>query len=302
MLEDLRSELEKRCVEDGLLQTADPALSLFRSWTYRDPIVKPEGRWLDEPALCVVVCGLKRATIGTRRVVFAPGTATLACLELPVTDAVIEPSETDPFLGLRLTLDPAVLAELLLDLPPIVSAGVPELGLTAAPLAPELLDPLVRLILHLDDPHELAALGAATRREISYRLLRGPHGSLLRQIATQDSRLSQIKHAVELIRANFAKPLRMSALADSASMSLSSFYEHFKQVTAMSPLQFQKQLRLNEARKLILDGTADATTASFAVGYESPSQFNREYKRLFGAPPIRDVARLREVSTTSVPG
>jgi len=293
MLDVLRSELEYRCTADGLVQTDEPALSLFRAETRRDPIAKANGQQLDEPAICAVVSGRKLATIGTRRVVFAPGTGTLACLELPVTQTVVEADKEQPFLGLRLTLDPGMVAELLLDLPPVAVTGVPELGLTAAPLEPRLLDPFVRLLRHLDDPHELAALGPATRREICYWLLRGPYAALLRQIATGDSRLSQIRQAVELIRANFTEQLQMSDLARSASMSTSSFYEHFKQVTGLSPLQYQKQLRLNEARRLILDGGADATTASFAVGYESPSQFNREYKRVFGAPPIRDAARLR---------
>jgi AraC-like DNA-binding protein len=291
----LRSLLDARCESDGFTPTADPSLTLFRTRVPGDPDATP-GEPLEDPALCVVVAGRKRATVGTHRVLYEPGTYTLVSVELPVTDMVVEASAAEPFLGLRLALDPAILAELLVDLPAESSNPVPGWSMVASPLTGDLVDPLTRLLGQLDDRHDVTALAPATRREISYRLLRGRHGGLLRQLANPDSRLSQIKRAIDRIRADFAQPLPIAQLADVAAMSPSSFYQHFKQVTAMSPLQYQKQLRLHEARRLILDGDADATTAAFAVGYESPSQFSREYKRLFGAPPIRDVARLRSAS------
>lgn len=156
-----------------------------------------------------------------------------------------------------------------------------------------MLDAIVRLLRLLDRPDEIAVLAPLAEREILFRLLMGEQGHRLRQIARAESKLTQVNRAIDLIKRDFRKPLRIEDLAARANMGLSSFHQHFKAVTAMSPLQYQKQLRLQEARRLILGQSIDAATAGHHVGYDSPSQFSREYARLFGAPPLRDIARLR---------
>jgi AraC-like DNA-binding protein len=290
MGDDLRSRAERACPDEGFAPTPIPALTFFRTVTPGDPRASGlTGPRLTEPAICVVVAGRKTASVGARRIDYAPGTYTLISVDLPMGDMVVREA---PFIGLHLALDPAVLADLLVDLPPEPVGHPAGWTISASPLTADLVDSLDRLVRTLDDPYDVAALAPAIRREIAYRLLRGPHRPLLRQIAGPDSRLAQIKRAIDRIRADIAAPLRVPDLAALVAMSPSSFHQHFKAVTAMSPLQYQKRLRLHEARRLILDGAADATTASYAVGYDSPSQFSRDYKRAFGAPPIRDTRRL----------
>lgn len=296
MVDLLRSLIERLCTEEGFSSSEISGLTLFRTSVAGDPGARIEEPPYHQPGVCVVLTGRKHATVGTRRITYEPRTYSIVSVDLPVTDMLVEATDADPFLGLRLALDPAVLSELLIDLAAADTDTLPGWGIAASPLSAELISPLQRLVGALDDPYDIAVLAPAIKREISYRLLRGPHRALLRQIANPDSRLSQIRRAIDDIRERYSEPLRIDALAKATGMSPSSFHQHFKAVTAMSPLQYQKQLRLQAARRLILDGHADATTASYEVGYESPSQFSREYKRLFGAPPMRDRARVRSVS------
>ena len=213
----------------------------------------------------------------------------IASIDLPVTGQVIEA----PCLGMTLTLDPGKLAALLVDLPPATPGRTPAKALAVNPLEPALLDPLVRLLRLLDEPRDIAVLAPLIEREILYRLLLGPHGAMLRQLALPDSQLSQISRAIDLIRRRYDQPLRVDELARHAGMSAPSFHRHFRAVTRLSPLQFQKHLRLQEARRLLVSKNADAARVGFDVGYESASQFSREYRRLFGAPPGRDASRVR---------
>ena len=297
VIDHLRSLVEETCGGvDGFLPTAIPGLTLFRTAVTGDPSATVREPQIAEPAVCVVGAGHKQATIGTRRVGYAPRTYSIVSVDLPVTDMSVVATAAEPFLGLRLVLDPAVLAELLVELCADHGETPPGWSIAASPLSGELAGPLHRLVHALGDPHDVTVLAPGIKREIAYRLLRGPHRAMLRQIANPDSRLSQIRRSIDEIRENYSKPLRVESLARTACMSPSSFHQHFKAVTAMSPLQYQKQLRLHEARRLILDGHADAATAGFRVGYESPSQFSREYKRLFGAPPISDITRIRAAS------
>ena len=166
-------------------------------------------------------------------------------------------------------------------------------GMTVSPITLDLLDPVVRLLQLLDRPQDIAMLAPLTEREILYRLLMGEQGAMLRQIALADSHLSQVSRATVWLRRNYAQPFSINTLAQVASMSPSSLHRHFKAVTNLSPLQYQKQIRLQEARARLLSQQGDAATIGLAVGYESPSQFGREYSRLFGVPPARDAARLR---------
>ena len=213
---------------------------------------------------------------------------------VPITGQILEASPTAPYLCLRLDLDPAMIGGLLLEAGAAPAGGAPGSSLMLSTTTPELLDAAVRLVRLLTTPADIAVLAPLIERELLYRLLTGDQAAQLRQIVRGESRLQQVNRAIGWLKHNFDKPFRMQQLATEARMSVSALHQHFKAVTAMSPLQYQKQLRLQEARRLILANAADAATAAHRVGYDSPSQFSREYSRLFGAPPLRDIARLKD--------
>jgi transcriptional regulator GlxA family with amidase domain len=203
-----------------------------------------------------------------------------------------------PYLAISLTLDPAVIASMLGDLPELGSAKVPGFSVSAA--TPELIDAWLRMMRLIDRPKEAAVLAPMIEREILFRVLQGPQGDMLRQMARAESRLSQVRRAIDWIRAHYAEPFRVEPLADMTGMSVAAFYRHFRAVTAMTPIQYQKRLRLLKARRLLLFEPRDAAAIGFSVGYESASQFSREYARMFGLPPVRDTARFRAVPSTPV--
>jgi AraC-like DNA-binding protein len=212
-------------------------------------------------------------------------------LDLPVTGHVVRAAPDRPFLGMGLTLDPARIAALLLDAP--TAARADAAGIAVSDATDDLLDPIVRLLRLLDRPEDIPVLAAPIEREILWRLVNGAQGATIRQIGLADSRLAQIARSIRRIRTDYAEPLPIVELAKTAGMSVTSFHRHFRAVTAMSPLQFQKQIRLQEARTRLIADSHDIAAVGQAVGYESPTQFNREYRRLFGAPPGRDAARLQ---------
>jgi AraC-like DNA-binding protein len=243
-----------------------------------------------QPMFCLILQGAKEVMIADRVLRYDRDSYFIASIEVPATGRIVEASAERPYIGLSLALDRETLASLLSDV--AVGAGAPAPGFGVSPVTPQLLDPWLRLLRLLDAPADIPVLAPLLEREILYRLLQGPQGHILRQIALADSRLSQIRRAMGWIRENYDQPLRVEALLELAGMSAASFHRHFKAATAMSPLQYQKTLRLQQARRLLLTNQ-DAAQAAYAVGYESASQFSREYARLFGAPPVRDVARLR---------
>jgi AraC-like DNA-binding protein len=243
-----------------------------------------------EPMLCVVLQGAKEVMIGERRLRYDPASYFIASLELPASGRVVEASPERPYIALSLALDREGLAALLPEVP--VMADDPGTAFAVSPVTPQLLDPWLRFLALLDAPRDIPVLAPLLEREILYRLLQGPHGGVLRQIARADSRLCQVRNALAWIRIHYDQPLRIDALARMAGMSVASFHRHFKAATAMSPLRYQKSLRLQHARRLLI-ANEDAARAGYAVGYESASQFSREYARLFGAPPARDAVRLR---------
>jgi AraC-like DNA-binding protein len=268
------------------LETAVPRLAVHIGHAPTPPMAG-----LFEPRICLVLQGAKQIMIGDLVLRYDPATYFVASIELPVSGCVIEASRARPYVGLSLALDRDAIAALLPAVPGRASAETA--GFAVSAVTPALLDPWLRLLGLLDSPHDIPILAPLLEREILYRLLQGPQGALLRQAAREDSRLSQVRQAIGWIRDHFDEPLRIEALADRAAMSLASFHRHFKAATAMSPLQFQKSLRLQQARRLLV-GRGDAAGAGFAVGYESASQFSREYARMFGLPPARDAMRLRE--------
>jgi AraC-like DNA-binding protein len=247
---------------------------------------------LYQPMLCFVLQGAKRVIIGERVVEYRAGDFLVASVDLPVIGQVTEASPERPYMVVGLALDPAAIAALLIDLPH-AGEGEAAAGIGISPMTADLIDPLLRLTRLLDAPVDIAVMAPMLEREILYRVLQGPQGAILRQIARSDSRLSQVRRAVDWIRQNFAEPLRVEHLAGLAGMSVSSFHRHFKAVTAMSPLAYHKQIRLQEARRRLIAAPAEVARVAYAVGYESASQFSREYTRLFGRPPMRDAARLR---------
>ncbi|MBH8561876.1 AraC family transcriptional regulator [Nostoc sp. CENA67] len=247
------------------------------------------------PAFCVIAQGSKEVLLGSDRYQYDPMHYLLATAELPIVSRILQASQEQPYLSLRLDLDPILVGSVM------VEAGYPSAqsranvkAIDVSPLDAPLLDAVVRLVRLLSTPAEARVLMPLVTREIIYRLLMGEQGSRLRHIAVLSGYTHHIARAIERLRKDFNQPLRIENIARDLGMSVSGFHHHFKSVTAMSPLQFQKQLRLQEARRLMLGENLDATSAAYRVGYDDASHFNREYKRLFGAPPMRDVERLRE--------
>lgn len=250
-----------------------------------------------EPMLCLIAQGRKRTLLGDRLFEYGAGDYLIASVDLPISGEIVEASPDAPYLAFSLRLDTSVMAELLLALPdqPILNRLSPGLAVSQPP--PDLLDALTRLLRLLDRPQDIAILAPLIEREILYHLLNGEQGQILRQIALSESHLSQISKAISWIRNHYSDPLRIETVAQVANMSPSSFHRHFKAVTAMSPLQYQKQIRLQEARRLLLARHADAASVGFMVGYQSPSQFSREYARLFGYPPRKDASRFHGIES-----
>lgn len=255
---------------------------------------------VSEPTFCIIAQGTKEVFLGGHRYQYDPYSYLLATAELPIMSRILAASEEKPYLGLLITIDPAVVGSVMVEmgqLPPRNQA--PARAIEVSPLNASLLDATVRLVRLLDSPEEARLLFPLISREIIYRLLDSEQGHRLRQMTVIGGHTHRISKAVEKICREFNKPLHVEELARGIGMSVSSFHHHFKEVTAMSPLQFQKQLRLQEARRLMIGETLDATTAGFRVGYDDVSHFNREYKRFFGEPPLRDVERLRETALVS---
>jgi len=248
-----------------------------------------------EPCVAVIVQGSKRIVLGDQTLTYGEDRYLITSMDLPVKSAVIEASPERPYLGVALRLDWREIAALMLDSPsaPASAPGRDSRAMTTGAITAPLLEAFDRLLALLDQPEHIRALAPLIKREIHYRLLTGEAGARLRQIATVDTQSHQVARAIASLNARFTEPLRVETLARESGMSLSTFHHHFKTLTAMSPLQYQKQLRLTEARRLMLSDGMDASTAAFRVGYESPSQFSREYRRTFGAPPTKDMADFR---------
>lgn len=281
--------IARYATSDGIHATAIPRLSLIRISSPTEPI-----HALHEPALCIVVQGRKQVILGDRIYRYGPEQYLVVSVDVPIIGQVTEASPTQPYLCFRLDLDPGVLSALIMEAGLASGAGESDAaGLCLDPVTPELLSAAARLVALLETPRDAPILAPLAEREILYRLLTGSQGPRLREIAHAESKLQQVNRAIGWIKRNYHKPFRIESVAQEARMSASALHQHFKAVTAMSPLQYQKQLRLQEARRLILAQAMDAATAGHNVGYESPSQFSREYSRLFGAPPIRDIARMR---------
>lgn len=281
-----------RLTENGELNTtAVPSLSLFRK---NEPTGPVSGMY--EPSICMAVQGAKCVLLGDDTYVYDASHYLITSVHLPTIVRIIEASEEKPYLGLRLTFDLKMISQLIADSNlPQPRAQQSSRGMATGEVTMPLANAFLRLIDLLSDERDIPILAPIIHREIVYRLLVGDQGERLRQIASAGSQSHQISRAIDWLKNNFAQPLNIDDLAAQVSMSCSTFHHHFRSMTALSPLQFQKQLRLREARRLMLTERIDAANAAFEVGYESPSQFNREYNRLFGAPPLRDITKLRQL-------
>jgi AraC-like DNA-binding protein len=297
--QDSISELVERIAravrEDGMVEPLK-GLHLHRVSSPKEPLHS-----VSDPAVCLIAQGSKEIFLGNERYQYDPAHYLLVTAELPTVSHVLEASKEKPYLSLRLELDPTLVGSVMVEASrpsPQNHADVRAINVSA--LDANLLDAVVRLVRLLDSPSEATFLAPLIMREIIYRLLMGEQGGRLRHIAVLGGHSHRIVRAIEQIRKDFDQALRIEGIARELGMSVSGFHHHFKTVTAMSPLQFQKRLRLQEARRLMLGEHLDAASAAYRVGYDDASHFNREYKRLFGLPPMRDVERLRDVARESV--
>lgn len=287
--EELVERMTRALPEDGFREPFK-GFYLGRSSKRTEPILL-----VHEPAFCFVVQGGKRALVGEEVFRYDPGHYLIFTVDLPVVFQVEEASEGRPYLGLRLDLDPALVASVMIE------AGVETTmadarvkAVDVSPVDADLLDAVLRLVRLVDKPGEQKILAPLIMREIVYRLLAGGQGARLGDlVASSVGDARRISRAVGQLRKRYNEPLKIEEVARELGMSVSGFHHHFKSVTAMSPLQFQKQIRLQEARRLMIAEDLDAASAGHRVGYEDPSYFSRDYRKLFGAPPQRDIARLR---------
>jgi AraC-like DNA-binding protein len=257
---------------------------------------------LTDPLLVVMAQGGKRLLLGDEVFEYRAGQFLVVTTGLPVTGHFLDATPQTPALGMGLVLRPAAIAELLLEAPAATWSRVsPGPAMATGEAGPDLLDAVARLLRLLDHPADAPVLAPLVEREILWRLLTGPHGAMVRQIGLADSSTSQVARVTRWIRDNYAEPVRIEDLARMAGMSAAAFHRHFRGVTTMSPLQFQKRIRLQEARSLLLARPDDVAGVGHLVGYDSPSQFSREYRRLFGVPPGQDATRMRAAAGPHLP-
>lgn len=245
------------------------------------------------PSCILVLQGQKHMIYGEENLIYGAGRYVISCTDIPVSSRVAKATKEEPFVVLLLELNASLISQLILETRPKLNAELEDKAISIADIDGDLLDAFYRLALLLDKPQaEQDVLSPMIIKEIYYRLLTGPLGNQLQLINTKGTRSNQIVQAIQILKENFADKLNMDEVAQSVNMASSSFYRNFKKVTKVSPLQYQKQLRLNEAQRLMLSKNYDATTAGYAVGYESPTQFSREYKKMFGNPPKSNIKKL----------
>ncbi|SFR12875.1 MULTISPECIES: AraC family transcriptional regulator [unclassified Paenibacillus] len=288
--QELTGLIERHSLQNSTKETAVPSLFFYQHSSITEPAYR-----VYKPSFCVVVQGLKEILLAQERFEYGPSNYLIASMNLPVIGQIIKASADSPYLSLKLEFTQNQILEVLNDCDiKVTSKDNAKRALFVGWMESSIQDAVLRLARLLDTPGEIPFLAPLYTREILYRLLQGPYGVELAQIAVEGSSTYRIREAIDHIVRNWDQSFRIEDLADTASMSVSSFHRHFKEVTAMSPIQFQKQLRLQEARRILLAESADAADVAFRVGYESSSQFSREYSRTFGAPPRADIKRLKE--------
>lgn len=285
----LKEKLLRRMPEPGKYPTLIDGLGLIR----REQVNQAESCF-GTPAVGLIVQGGKRTRLGSETYVYGENQCCVSGVDMPSSFCALNATREHPFLSLSLELDKYLITRLAAGMPPCPAAATSTTkGVSIVNVDQETLNAFLRLMELLDAPDRIAVLAPLIIHEIHYRLLLGPYGESLRRLNTLGSQSNQIARAITWLRANYKEPLHVGELARQVNMATSTFHRHFKEMTTLSPLQYHKQLRLYEAQRLMLSENQDAASACLAVGYESPTQFNREYKRLFGEPPHRDIMRLR---------
>ena len=293
--ENNKSELVEILSRRAVLEGANEIVEGLNFFKHSTPPPQPH-HGVYSPSICIIAQGAKEVQMGEHLFRYDPSQFLLTSFDVPVTTRIVEAQPDKPFLGLKMDLEPTLIASVSVEAG--VSPGKNECvkSIDVGRLEGELLDAFVRLFRLLDCPNDFRVVSPLVLREIIYRLLISDHGPRLRQMASYNGHTNRIGKAVQTLKTRFNEPLSIEDLARELGMSVSSFHQHFKTATSMSPLQFQKLLRLQEARRLLLTEELDASTAALKVGYDDASQFTREYKRLFGDPPMRDMARFKQLS------
>jgi AraC-like DNA-binding protein len=295
---ELRLELARK-IAAIMGVTEDKATEIPGVSLHRRTAPTPPCRATYHPGVIVIAQGRKQVDLGRMSFVYDASRFLLTAVDLPTVSRVVKATPEVPCLALTLRMEMAMVRELLSrEEIHVADAPLDSPAMSTGETTPEFLSACSRLVDLLDAPHDIPFLGGLIQREIIYRILQGPEGARLRAIATLGDQSHRTAKAIAWITANYAKPLRVEELAQLASMGVSTLHHHFRAITAMSPLQYQKQLRLQAARGLMLLNGVDAASAAFEVGYESATQFNREYSRFFGQPPIRDIRTLRASGTS----
>lgn len=275
--------------QDGLQATAIPALSFMRASSVSEPLPT-----LYEPSLFVIAQGAKAVTFGEASYIYNTDSYLAASVSLPITGQIIEASSETPYVCVKLRFSADQIIDIVQNMPPLDLGPQLNRGISVCSVSDGLLDAMMRLVSLLDTPQDIPFLAPLIIKEILYRAILDDPDRLVSQIAVGSDNAIAITKAIAIINEDYAKPLRIDELARAISLSPSALHHQFKRVTAMSPLQYQKQIRLQEARRLLIAESLEAADVSYKVGYESPSQFSREYARMFGLPPIRDAKRLRD--------
>ena len=287
---ELAQLIKRYATTDGSHSTAIASLHFSRTSYLEGPVYAVQG-----PALCIIVQGAKKFMVAESSYYYDPFHYLVVSLDLPHIGQITQADPQFPLLCMSLHFEPELIFDIIQNTGLSMSVeSDSHQGMFVGEINLPLLDACCRLVRLLDTPQDIPALAALVIREIFYRILQAEQGDFLKQIGISDSHARKIAEVTRIIKQEFAKPLRIENLAMAANMSVASLHRHFKQVTAMSPLQYQKQLRLQEARRLLLSSQVNAADAGFQVGYESPSQFSREYARMFGLPPKSDVKQLRD--------
>lgn len=287
-IDELADIIARHVPADGMHASILPRLSLIRSCKATEAVPT-----VYRPSLCIIAQGSKQVELSGRSYLYDPAKYLTVSVDLPLVGSILDATPARPYLCLALDIDLPTLSDLLLQSAPEKGPEPVGPALGVSEVEPGLLDAALRLARLLDTPGDAPALAPLAEREILYRLLCGTQSPMMRHIAAAESRLAKVSRAIAWLRGNYARPVSVERLAADAGMSPSSFHSHFKAATTLSPLQYRTRIRLQEARRRMVIEAMDAASAGFAVGYESPSQFSRDYSRLFGSPPLKDAIRLR---------
>ncbi|MCI2419813.1 AraC family transcriptional regulator [Saccharopolyspora sp. K220] len=294
-IDELRILIARLAARDSLPSSRTKGMTVFSTGQVTEPLGT-----MAEPAFALVAQGAKRTVLGDRIYEYHAGQYLVTAVDLPLTAQITAASPAEPFLAFGLPLRPSVIAQLLLDAGPMAEQADAGSGIVTSDANDALLDAVVRLLRLVDRPQDFAVLAQAHEREIHWRLMTGPQGTAVRQLGLADSRLSLVSHAIRWLQARYDQVIRIDELAHDIGTSVSSLNRHFRAVTAMSPLQYQKRIRLQKARIQLIANPTDIAAIGYNVGYDSPSQFSREYRRMFGAPPVQDAARLQTLTTYEI--